>query len=476
MLKINRAFLGMFLLAGPLAAGGACSDSSEEEKATDELSAQCTLNSECKKPLVCAFQRCHAQCDESRDCPTGQRCVKGEEEDADDAAGVCQLPIETECSRDSDCNEDQFCARDGECRDGCEDDGDCVGDQECTASGACADPEEVEDGDVPAKGEGGAGGAPSSAGGEGGGGEPPPKSDGGAGGAGGASTGGTGGNATGGTATGGSPSGDAGAPAVDDCTVKDVGNDDRNSATPVEFGQEVEACLQSIEDKDFYEFTTPEEPVQGGYVTLSLSNVGDDGNYYLTAWSATDNGEIPATRHYGAMGENGALWFPAAPGQTFRASIEPYSVIPPEYMFLATFTPFEDTHEPNDSREEAQVVEKDTDINGHLFRGFSSKASPGNDADWYQVDLDAGTVTVTFTGPPKVGCYIRMHNDTGAQVSGGSTYVNPGVDHSLTVNNVAIGTYYFVIEHYTGGMAWSHGTTVPTDLETQPYTFRITQE
>jgi hypothetical protein len=66
----------------------------------------CTVNSDCQEPLVCAFERCHAQCNASRDCPTGQLCVRTA------AAGVCQLVGEASCSG---CLGDQSCV-DGMCR------------------------------------------------------------------------------------------------------------------------------------------------------------------------------------------------------------------------------------------------------------------------------------------------------------------------------------------------------------------------
>jgi len=126
-----------------------------------KLAQGCTLNSECATPLICAFQRCHTACNESRDCPTGQRCVA-----ADNGKNVCLLPDEKECVSDAGCQGDQVCAEDQECRDPCTDEDQCVGDQVCSNSGACADPDEVDaDGNLPS-GSGGTGG--SGSGGKGG--------------------------------------------------------------------------------------------------------------------------------------------------------------------------------------------------------------------------------------------------------------------------------------------------------------------
>jgi hypothetical protein len=461
----------MFLLSASMVAGGACSDSSEEEKAADELSKQCTLNSECNDPLVCAFQRCHEQCSVSRDCPPGQRCVKGEEEDSEDMPGVCQLPVETTCDRDSDCKEDQFCARDGECRDGCGSNDDCIEDQECTASGVCALPEEVEDGDVPGGGEGGSGGAapePPGGGGEAGG--PPATSEGGAGGEGGSGTGGGGGGGKD-TGTGGKVS-SGGAPSGDDCSLPDVDNNDRDEATPYEFDTDVEACLQSNTDTDWYEFTTPDEPAQGGWLVAGLKDVGTDGGFYLSVFSASDNAQI--RQGYGYMGANGVVWLPAAAGQTFRAEVKMYSAIPPEYTFYATYTPLEDAYEPNNEREEAAPIELGQPIQGHIFQGYSSQANPTADEDWYEVSLAAGSMQIALDLPETLGLYVYLYNDAGTQV-GSYAYGTMGVDVMHEWTSLNLGTYYVVVKYYTGQMAHGTSTTAP-DFELEPYTLTVTQD
>ena len=96
-----------------------CGGSEDEKLELAELSEGCSLNSECNDPLVCTFERCHQACEADRDCPLPQRCVLGTD------GRICQLPDETECSRDSDCGGDQVCGIDGECRDECSGDDDC---------------------------------------------------------------------------------------------------------------------------------------------------------------------------------------------------------------------------------------------------------------------------------------------------------------------------------------------------------------
>jgi hypothetical protein len=133
----------------------ACGDTAEEEKKLAGIAQGCTLNSDCNNPLVCAFQRCHEACTETRDCTPPQRCVAG-----DEGTNVCQLPDDVDCMMSSGCNGSQVCAVDHECRDACTSENECIGAQVCATSGACAEPDEVDDdGDLPpAGGTGGMGG------------------------------------------------------------------------------------------------------------------------------------------------------------------------------------------------------------------------------------------------------------------------------------------------------------------------------
>jgi hypothetical protein len=142
-MQSKRIGAGIWLgrLSRLLAAGGlaslaihGCSSSSDERKRASELAGGCAINSDCDPELICAFERCHKQCTEDRDCLADLRCVKSEVSDV----FVCQLEEETECSVDKDCPGDQVCGVDDECRDSCKEEDDCVGAQVCANSGECA--------------------------------------------------------------------------------------------------------------------------------------------------------------------------------------------------------------------------------------------------------------------------------------------------------------------------------------------------
>src|SRR5262245_49694015 len=105
--------------------------SSESKRTAHVLSEGCSVNSDCNAPLVCAFQRCHNACTETRDCPSGERCVA-----SDRPFRVCQLGIEKLCRYNTDCPVSQVCGVDGQCRDQCVASRDCVIGQVCV-TGTC---------------------------------------------------------------------------------------------------------------------------------------------------------------------------------------------------------------------------------------------------------------------------------------------------------------------------------------------------
>ena len=115
-------------------AGAACSGSSD----VPPLNADCSINTDCNNPLVCAFKRCHNKCTSSRDCPEGQRCVKPTDVDTGSVnANVCQLPEETHCHLNSECADGLICGVDGLCRNQCDKDRDCLGGQISLVAHVC---------------------------------------------------------------------------------------------------------------------------------------------------------------------------------------------------------------------------------------------------------------------------------------------------------------------------------------------------
>jgi len=129
--KVKHAFFGA--LSSFVFVIGACSSS--DEPTTRPLGAGCSLASDCQDPLVCAYQRCHSQCASTKDCPVGQRCVGSNFP----KLGICLLPDEDTCKKNSDCAAPLVCGRRDFCEEQCATDRDCLADQTC-AQGSCADP------------------------------------------------------------------------------------------------------------------------------------------------------------------------------------------------------------------------------------------------------------------------------------------------------------------------------------------------
>ena len=104
------------------------------------LASGCKLTSECNSGLVCTFGRCHEECETSVDCPPEGRCVKVAEDNH-----VCVLPQEdADCTYNSMCSSPLVCAVDQRCRNECTTARDCIPGQVCATMGVCADTDEVD--------------------------------------------------------------------------------------------------------------------------------------------------------------------------------------------------------------------------------------------------------------------------------------------------------------------------------------------
>ncbi len=125
--------LTLLAIAGVL--GIACSSGPAKKSLGDG----CVLNSDCSGSLVCTFSRCHEACATSKDCPNNESCVKDKS-----GGAVCQLPVELQCSHDSDCAAPLVCAADGQCRGVCAQDSDCTAGQKCSTNLTCAEPNQVD--------------------------------------------------------------------------------------------------------------------------------------------------------------------------------------------------------------------------------------------------------------------------------------------------------------------------------------------
>jgi hypothetical protein len=298
---------------------------------------------------------------------------------------------------------------------------------------------------------------------------------------GGASGSGSGGVSAGGRVGTGGISGTGGAAPVistDTCTgAEATPNDDRASATAYTLGTAYTACLQSTTDVDVYAFQVPADS-RGGYVQVSVTDVGANGDVALDVYSAADNGKF---HEVGTNTDGGSIYafFNAKPGAKFYIPVTNYADVksPNTYTFKATYTQVADVYEPNDGRLTAVPITVGTPVQAYMFAGWEySTGIPEEDwQDWYKVDLATGNVDIllSITASDSDGSIV-LYDSTGTQVaSGGSNTDGSSVDLKHAV--ATAGTYYVKIEPYAAPVGTRGLTsTIPPYLK-QPYTLTLTQ-
>src|SRR5579859_4084996 len=241
----------------------------------------------------------------------------------------------------------------------------------------------------------------------------------GSGGAGGA--GGAGGNVDDG-GTGGSSSMDGGVINGDPCNggTETTPNEDRDHATPYPLNSQYQACLQSDTDVDFYQFTIPTTPAQGGYVKVSITDVGPDGNVSVHAFAAHDNGEFDSASN-STGGGSVFLWFGGKAGATFRLQVTKYLGVtkPTPYKLLAQYYGISDVNEPNDDNAHATPIMVGKAVNGYFFAGLEDSTDPAPAAweDRFKVTLPAGDVTVALTNiASDMTGQVKLYNPLGSEI------------------------------------------------------------
>lgn len=458
------------------------------------LNQRCKLNSDCTGSLVCSFGFCHAECEKAKDCPANQLCVSVGGQDSAVPTTVCQLQEESHCAHNSECNAPLVCAVDLQCRNQCLETRDCISGEVCVF-GVCANPGEiasngklkgaVSGSTAPGSGAGGTGndGGSSSSGGSGGSGGSSGSEQGGASGA---STGGAGGGGTSRTDAGtggesdagpGTDAGDSGmvAPSGDPCsTAEKTPNDDRDHATPYALGTDFKGCLQTNTDVDFYSYTVPASPAQGGVVVVSLTEVGTTGGLDVTTQAVADNGDV--VNAYGTDGQSLFQWFNAKPGTSFRVKVSYFTGSPTAtpYTLQVKYSGVNDENEPNDSRAMATPITNGAAVQGYLFAGFENSTSIADGAwdDWFKVTLPAGMAAINLTDiASDITGDLTLYDSLGSQITSQYSTTNGA---SVVINQmVAAGDYYVKVTPFLQPTAKANGSTVPAYV-TQPYTLTAT--
>jgi hypothetical protein len=277
------------------------------------------------------------------------------------------------------------------------------------------------------------------------------------------------------TGQGGTPSTvPAGTDSCDD--GEDPPNNTREEATAYTLGTDYQGCTQDTTDVDVYEFTIPDDS-RGGYVQVSLTDVGTDGDLDITVFSGLDNGSF-LSNATNSVGTNLYLYFTAAPGASFHISVEDYNTVnaPNPYTFNATYVQVPDTHEPNDSRPEATAISVGEEVEGYMLgdRETSTGIPNENWFDWYQVDLEAGTVTALLSiVASDIDGSITLFDPLGSQIANNADNTD-GSSVQLEYTIEEAGAYYVRINPYSAPPP--QGTTVDVpEFLTTPYTLTVTQ-
>ncbi|HEX3596076.1 MAG TPA: PPC domain-containing protein [Polyangiaceae bacterium] len=247
-------------------------------------------------------------------------------------------------------------------------------------------------------------------------------------------------------------------------------NDDREHPTPYTLGTDFHGCLQNGTDVDFYSFTAPTTPAQGGYFIISATEVGSDGSVMLTSQAVADNGEISSP--YGGLGASVFAWYNAKAGASFRVKVSYFSAPdkPTPYTLKVVYHGVNDVNEPNDTRATATPMTAGTPIHGYEFAGFENSSAPITSSweDWFKVTLPAGSATITLSDlASDVNGYVTLYDANGVSLS--SAYEGDQGASVVVTQTVTAGTYYVKINPFDLPYSQGNTSTVPAYLS-QPYT------
>lgn len=254
-------------------------------------------------------------------------------------------------------------------------------------------------------------------------------------------------------------------------------NDDRTSATAYKLGSAYTACLQNDTDVDVYAFQVPSDS-RGGYVTVSVTDVGASGDISMSAYASSDNGKFYQSGS-NTEGASVYMYFTVKPGAKFYVPVSKYLDVkaPTAYTFSAVYHQLPDIYEPNDVRAQAKVIAVGTPIEAYMLGGRESSTNiPTDDwADWYQVDLAAGDVNILLSiTASDIDGRIVLYDAVGTQVATeGSNTDGSSVVLKQTI--ATPGTYYVKVSPYIPpGNTEGNTTAVPQYLR-YPYSLTVSQ-
>jgi hypothetical protein len=251
-------------------------------------------------------------------------------------------------------------------------------------------------------------------------------------------------------------------------------NDTREDAVRLVADESATGCLGGAGGLDVFQVTAPsaKQNAAGGYYQLAITDVGA-GNLDVYVYAPGDNAQLVRGFENGT-GVSVYLYWAAAPSATYQISLTPFTSFnnPYPYTVTATYIAIEDEFEPNDTRDDAAMIELGS-IEAYMFGGASS-GSRVNIDDWYAIDLEPGTATIELTDvPTNVRVSMLLLDGTGGEVfDAAAPNERAGLIVTPTINTA--GTYKLRIYEFlwVGAPAGRGG--VP-DHFTRPYQLTVEQ-
>jgi hypothetical protein len=227
-----------------------------------------------------------------------------------------------------------------------------------------------------------------------------------------------------------------------------------------------------------YSFTVPANNPAGGFVRVTFTEVGINGDMDVKLYSATDNSEAKEiyTINSGSSLEG---YLAVAAGKTYRIAVSDFAGNSPvRYTMNTVYTGLVDLYEPNDTRETAKPIAVGTPISAYLSTGYVEDPYTGDAfVDYYSVALAAGSVVIKMSTVPTdiMGEVQLLDPDMVAVGEGSST--TPGANVTLTAEVATAGTYTVQVIPYLGwpDPAGEIVGGLPPDHFTRPYTLTVTQ-
>ncbi|MFZ5889910.1 MAG: hypothetical protein ACOY0T_02490 [Myxococcota bacterium] len=280
----------------------------------------------------------------------------------------------------------------------------------------------------------------------------------------------------------GGDAGSAGAPSepvtsTDTCAgAEPTPNDTRGTATAYKLGSAYTACLQSETDIDVYAFEVPNDN-RGGYVTVSVTDVGTNGDISFAAYTASDNTKLVSSWN-ADEGGSAYLFFNAKPGAKYYVAVTNYADSPSAnaYTFRAIYKRVLDIYEPNDLRSSATPVPLGGSTSAYLFAGWEYATGIPEEEwqDWYKVELEPGDVDVLVTtGAADLTASLVLYDSLGGEIAAAHN-ATEGSDVHLAHSVSMGGTYFIKIEPYLAPATRGSTATVPQYLKV-PYSLEVTQ-